>query len=119
MEGSNAVSFGASLVTSDRFRGKKKLEEMIEAMLGFRRLYNQINSGTILMMMLVARFPGFSINNLGKMANMDKSSTSRHVQLLEGMGLIKKTVDPDSLRVRRCVLTEAGENFIKEVCNAE
>jgi len=115
MESSNAVSFGASVVTHDLYRRKQKLEEMIEVVFAFRRAYNQINSGTILMMMLIARFSGFHVYQLEKMAKMDKSATTRHIQLLERMGLIEKDYDPDDLRAKKCCLTEAGSQMMKEM----
>lgn len=113
-----AVHSGARAASAD-LRGRElNMERMIQDVLRFRKLNCQINSGTMLMLLVIGRHPDMSVSELRKLADMNQSAASRHIQLLVDMGLVDKYIDAESLRVKRCRLSETGMAHMKEIANA-
>lgn len=79
---------------------------------------DNMSVSTVLMLLYVMQYPDSSIKELEKVAEMTKSSASRHLLILTergdkargrpGLGLITTYEDPHDARVKRAKLTPKG-----------
>jgi DNA-binding MarR family transcriptional regulator len=78
-----------------------------------------MDMGTALVLLYVAQYPGITVSELQRLADLDKSAASRHVLILtekgdvargrKGMGLVEYYPDPQDARVKHVKLTAKGQ----------
>lgn len=86
---------------------------------------DSLSASTILILLYVMQYPDSSIKKLEQLAEMSRSSASRHILILTekgdrararpGLGLVTTYEDPMDARVKRVKLSSKGERLHADI----
>jgi DNA-binding MarR family transcriptional regulator len=86
---------------------------------------DQLSSMTVLILLYVMQYPGSSIKQIEKLAEVTKSAASRHILILTergdrararpGLGLVDTYEDNEDSRIKRVRLTEKGKRLANDI----
>ena len=86
---------------------------------------DSLSASTVLMALYVMQYPDSTIKQLEKLAEMSRSSTSRHILILTergdrararpGLGLVSTYEDAQDSRIKRVKLTAKGERLRSDI----
>lgn len=85
----------------------------------------QLSSNTVLMLLYIMQYPDKSVADLGRLANMPRSATSRHILNLTergdrargraGLGVVEHYEDEFDSRIKRVRLTPKGKSLAADI----
>lgn len=75
----------------------------------------KVNKSEVDLLMLVSRMPNHPFRHYARMIHLEKSSFSYVVDLLVLKGLVEKVEDPEDKRRKSLVITDKGNELVKEL----